>query len=242
MFSLVAVPTGRASGAVANPEADTHDCPRPLHWRVRRANERSSPECRRHAAETGSGHAARPLIWRLGFAPHRQSSSPSSRDRRRGRRAVANHLDDYLSVLGPNEMRLFRRLREEATGGQPLHLALVELLAVAHEQSTRENGHNPLVGVEMRLDLEARREPRAEDIDPGLLRITGNYRLLEPHGIELPRELIRRHPHRLQRVGLRGGGDEQRENGTVYNSAKVLHRSPLSNVRRTLSISNHVTR
>src|SRR5262245_11584967 len=69
-FALCAA-NGPVSGAVANLAADTRDYPRPLHWRVRHTNEGSSPPCSRHAAAIDRRHVARPLIWRLGFAPHR---------------------------------------------------------------------------------------------------------------------------------------------------------------------------
>lgn len=131
---------------------------------------------------------------------------------------MADYLDDYLTVLGPSEMRLLRWLGEHAAGGQRLHPALVELLPVAHKERAREDGDDPLVGVKMRQVPKARWEPHTEDVDPGLQRITGKYRELGARPRGFPRELIGRHPHRLKRLGMRDGGDEQRESGHPYDS------------------------
>jgi hypothetical protein len=55
-------------------------------------------------------------------------------DRRRGRRTVSNYLNRDLAVLGPNEVRLLRRLGPYAPGGQRFQASLIELLTVANVQ------------------------------------------------------------------------------------------------------------
>src|SRR6266568_6939903 len=86
-----------------------------------------------------------------------------------GRPVAADHLDDDVAFLGPDEMRLLSRLCPNASCRQCLHRALNELFAVAHVQGAGHHGDDPLIGMEMGLNLEVGRKADAIHVHAKLL-------------------------------------------------------------------------